>query len=140
MKKSMQAVTKTISVSPDAAWDVIGGVGDVDKWLSPLIQTCRVEGNKRYLTTEGGLLEEEILEVNHSNRELRYGIPKQPLIPVDNILGSVKVLDAGGQQSTIEWSAEFDVLPENEAKAKAALRDLYTMGIQGIENYINSGN
>jgi Polyketide cyclase / dehydrase and lipid transport len=140
MKKSKQAVTKTISVPPDAAWKVIGGVGDVDKWLAPLIQKCRVEGNKRYLTTEGGSLEEDILEVNHSNRVLRYGIPKQPIIPVENIFGTVKVLDAGEQHSTIEWSAEFDVLPEKEAEAKAVLQQLYTMGIQGIENYINSRN
>ena len=140
MKKSKQSVTKTISVSPDAAWKVIGGVGDVDKWLAPLIQTCRVEGNKRYLTTEGGALEEDILEVNHNNRVLRYGVHKQSVLPVDNILGAIKVLDGDGQHSTIEWSAEFDVLPENEDKAKAALQDLYTMGIQGIENYINSGN
>ena len=140
MKKSQQSVSKTISVSPDAAWKVIGGVGDVDKWLAPLIQACRVDGSKRYLTTEAGLLVEDILEVNHSERVLRYGIPKQPLIPVDNIFGAVKVSDAGGQQSTIEWSAEFDLLPENESGAKAALKDLYTMGIQGIENYINSRN
>ena len=122
MKKSSQSVTKTISVSPDAAWKVIGGVGDVDKWLAPLVQTCRVEGNKRYLTTEGGLLVEHILEVNNSIRVLRYGIPKQPLIPVDNILGWIKVLDAGKQQSTIEWSAEFDVLPEKETEARTGSR------------------
>ena len=140
MKKSQQSVTKTISVSPDAAWKVIGGVGDVDKWLAPLIQTCRVEGNKRYLTTEGGPLVEDILEVNHNDHVFRYGIPKQGLIPVDNILGAIKVFDAGGQQATIEWSAEFDVLPEKETQAKAVLKDLYTMGIQGIENYINATN
>ena len=140
MKKSSQSVTKTIAVSPEAAWDVIGGVGDVDKWLAPLIQTCRVEGNKRYLTTEGGALVEDILEVNHHNRVLRYGIPSQPLVPVDNIMGSVKVLNTDGQQATIEWSAEFDVLPENEARAKEALQQLYTMGIQGIEKFINSRN
>lgn len=140
MKKSKQSVTKTISVSPDEAWKVIGGVGDVDKWLAPLIQTCRVKGNKRYLTTEGGSLEEDILEVNHSDRVLRYGVPRQSVLPVDNILGAIKVLDAGKQQSTIEWSAEFDVLPEKEAEAKIALQELYTMGIQGIENYVNSRN
>ena len=136
MKKSKKTVSKTISVSPEAAWQVIGAVSGVDKWFAPLIQTCKVEGDKRYCTTEGGLLEEDVLEVNHEDRIFRYGIPEQPIMPVENIFGTMKVLEAGNNQATIEWTAEFEVQPEKEAEAKQMFEEAYGMGIQGIENYI----
>ena len=138
MKMSKKTVSKTISVSPEAAWQIIGAVSGVDKWFAPLIQTCKLEGNKRFCTTEGGLLEEDILEVNHEDRIFRYSIPKQPIIPVENIFGTMKVLEAENNQTTIEWTAEFKVQAEKEAEAQQMFEDAYGMGIQGIENYILS--
>ncbi len=138
MKKSKKTVSKTISVSPEAAWHVIGAVGGVDKWFAPLIQTCKVEGNKRYCSTAGGLLEEDVLEVNHEDRIFRYGIPEQPIMPVENIFGTMKVLESENNQATIEWTAEFEVQSEKEAEAKQMFEEAYSMGIQGIENYILS--
>ncbi len=68
----------------------------------------------------------------------RYGIPQQKLIPVDNILGTIRVLESTSGKSTIEWSATFDVLPEKEAEAKEMFKGAWTMGIHGLEKYINS--
>jgi len=126
-EKVEKTVRKTISVSPEAAWNVIGAVGGVDKWFAPLIPSCRVEGDKRYCATEGGLLEENVLEVNHKDRIFRYGIPKQPILPVENNFGTMKVLESDGQKTTIEWTAEFDVLPEKENEAKTMIQEAYTM-------------
>jgi hypothetical protein len=138
MKKSEEKVAVTIDASAEAAWGVIGAVGGVDKWFAPLIQTCRVEGNKRYCTTEAGPLNEDILEVNHHSRVFRYGIPQQKLIPADNIVGTIRVLESGNGKSTIEWSAVFDVLPEKEGEAKEMFKGAWAMGIQGLEKYIKS--
>ena len=70
----------------------------VDKCFAPLIQSCSVEGDKRYCTIEGGLLGENVLEVNHKDRIFRYNIPNQPILPVENIYGTMKVLSSDGQK------------------------------------------
>lgn len=140
LKKSGAIISKTISTTPEAAWKVIGAVGGVDKWFAPLIQSCRVEGNKRFCNTEAGVLNEDILEVDHNNRIFRYAIPEQKLIPVENILGKIRVLEAEDNKAAIEWSAAFDVLPERETEAKGMFIGAWTMGIEGLEKYINSSN
>lgn len=139
-KASQEKVSLTINVDPQAAWDVIGAVGGVDKWFAPLIQSCRVEGNKRYCTTEAGMLDEDILEVNHRDRVFRYAIPKQSLIPCDNILGTIRITEARAGRTQIEWSATFDVLPEKEEEAKQIFAQAWTMGIMGLEQYITKSN
>jgi len=139
MKKSNQKVSVTIDVSPEAAWEVIGAVDGVDKWLTP-IQACQLEGNKRYCTTEGGEFSEDILQVDHENRVLSYGIPVQHMIPVENILGQMQVRDAANGQATVKWSWDFDVEEAREEEAKEMLAMVGSIGITGIEAMLKGSN
>lgn len=132
MKKSNQKIALTIDVSPEAAWKVIGAVDGVDQWLGP-IQACRVEGDKRYCTTEQGEFSEDILEVNHQKQELRYRIPQQHMIPVEQIEGLMKVSAADNGQATVIWSWDFEVEESREAEAKEMLSMVGNLGISGIE-------
>lgn len=138
MKKSHQKVSATIKVSPEAAWNVIGAVSGVDKWLAP-IQTCRVEGSKRYCTTEAGEFSEDILKVDHANRQLEYAIPIQNMIPVRNIVGQMKVLKNQEDQTVVEWTWDFDVEETQEQEAKEMLAMVGNLGISGIESLIHNG-
>ncbi len=139
MKKSEQKISEKISATPEAAWKVIGGVSGVDKWLAPMITSCRVEGDKRICGTEGGEFEEDILLVDHENHVFKYAIPKQHMMPVENILGTMRVLPADDNQSVVEWQWTFDVLEEDENQAKEMFAGIGTQGIKGIENYIAAG-
>ena len=139
MKKSEQKVSVNINVSPEKAWEIIGAVDGVDKWLAP-IETCRIEGDKRYCSTEEGGFEEDILKVDHENRELYYAIPEQNMIPVRNILGMMKVREGDDNNSVVDWQWRFDVEENSEAQAKEMLAGIGQMGIQGIETLIQSGN
>lgn len=134
MKKSEFKISQTIDVLPQEAWEVIGAVSGVDQWLMP-ITDCKVEGNKRYCSTEDGSFEEDILNVDHDAMQLDYAIPHQHMIPVMNILGNMQVSDNGGK-AEITWSWKFDVTEENEAPAKEAFGMVGGMGIQGIESLI----
>ena len=138
MKKSNEKVTVEVNASAEKVWKIIGAVGGVDKWFAPVIKTCRVDGDKRYCTTDAGPLNEDILEVNHQSKIFRYGIPEQNMIPVKNILGTMKVNDLGNGKSSVEWSATFDVEEDKEMQAKEMFRGAWTMGINGIERLINS--
>lgn len=134
MKKSNHKISMTIKANPDAAWSVIGKVSGVEQWLSP-ITACRVEGDKRYCATEEGEFSEDILQVDHAHKTLRYAIPSQNMLPVENILGEMKVEDEGGA-ARISWSWEFDTAIENEAQAKEMLTGIGTMGLTGIETLL----
>ena len=140
MKKSNEKVTVEVNAPAEKVWNIIGAVGGVDKWFAPVIKTCRVDGDKRYCTTDAGPLVEDILEVNHQSKIFRYAIPEQNMIPVKNILGTMKVNDLGKGKSSVEWSATFDVEEDKEAQAKEMFRGAWTMGINGIEKLINDKN
>ena len=137
MKNSNHKISLTIDSTVQDAWGIIGAVNGVDKWLDP-ITSCRVEGNKRYCSTEAGEFSEDILKVDHENKSFKYAIPVQNMIPVQNIIGEMKVLDAPGNKATIEWSWNFDVEATKEEAAKEAFTMVGNMGIKGIENYIQT--
>ena len=134
MKKSDHKISVTIDVTPSEVWQIIGAVSGVDKWLAP-IQACRVEGDKRFCTTEEGEFSEDILKVDHQNRVLEYRIPSQNMLPVENIQGRMHVQDSQGK-ATVEWAWEFEVEETNEASAKEMLSMVGSMGISGIESLI----
>ena len=133
MKKSNQKVVLSLNTSPQAAWEIIGAVSGVEQWLAPMITSCRVEGNKRYCGTEGGEFEEDIISVDHENRTFKYGIPKQHMMPVENIFGTMKVLEGTDSQAIVEWSWAFDVAEEKEQEAKEMLAHAGQVGLKGIE-------
>lgn len=139
MKNSDHKVSVNINVSAEKAWEIIGAVNGVDKWLAP-IETCRIEGDKRYCTTEEGGFEEDILKVDHENKELHYAIPEQNMMPVSNILGMMKVRKSDEENSVVDWKWAFDVEENSEEQAKEMLSGIGQMGIEGIESLIKSGN
>ena len=136
MIKSEQKVTIEINAAPEAAWEIIGAVTGVDQWLAPMITSCRVEGQKRYCGTEGGEFEEDILKIDHENRTFKYGIPQQHLMPAENIIGTMKVLEGHDNNAIIEWHWNFDVAAENELAVKEGLAGAGEMGIRGIEQLL----
>ncbi|HAS46179.1 MAG TPA: hypothetical protein DCS93_37205 [Microscillaceae bacterium] len=137
MKKSEQTVELSINATPKAAWEVIGAVTGVEKWLGAMIKGSRVEGQKRICTLDGGVeFREDILKIDHENREFKYGIPEQPMMPVDNIIGSMKVTQDANGKAVVRWHWTFDVAEENEAQAKEMLAGAGQMGIKGIEELI----
>lgn len=142
MKRSEQVVELTIDASPEAAWNVIGAVTGVEKWLGAMIKDSRLEGHKhRVCTFEGGEFVEDILKIDHENMEFKYGIPQQPMMPVENIIGTMQVKQGTNKQSVIRWHWAFDVANEtNEAQAKEMLAGAGNMGIKGIETLIASQN
>lgn len=135
MKNSSFEVSQIIDASPEQAWDIIGAVSGVEKWLGP-ITACRTEGDKRFCTTEGGTFEEDILNLDHHSRVLEYSIPKQHMIPVQNIVGKMVVTAATNGNAQVNWHWDFEVLEENEATAKSTFEMLGGMGISGIETLI----
>lgn len=123
----------SLATTPEAVWEIFGAVDGVEQWMAPMITSCRIEGYKRICETEGGEFEEDIISVDHENRVFRYGIPKQHMMPVENILASMKVFKGADNQAIVGWSWSFDVLEEKEAEAKEMLAHTGQVGLKGIE-------
>ncbi len=140
MKRSKQTVVQTINVSPSQAWEVIGAVSGVENWLQPLITNSRVEGNQRICSTETGDFIENILGVDHENKVFDYEIPRQHLMPVENIVGQMRVHGTQEGKAKVEWNWNFDVEESNEDEALQMLEMSGKIGIQGIENLVLSEN
>ncbi|WNJ20343.1 SRPBCC family protein [Pontibacter sp. G13] len=139
MKQYSAEIRQTLDVSPEAAWSVIGAVGGVDKWFNGLIKSCRVENGQRFCETADGLpLEEDILEVNHEEKVFRYGIPTQEMLPIQNILASMKIEEGAAGKSDITWSGTFDAEPADAEQAKEAIQGLWVMGLNSLEAYIQN--
>jgi Polyketide cyclase / dehydrase and lipid transport len=134
MKKSEHKISVAIDVSAEKAWEIVGAVDGVDKWLAP-INTCRVEGDKRFCSTDDGAFTEDILKVDDYNRELHYAIPQQNMMPISNILGMMKVRE-NNDKAIIDWQWEFDVEENTEEQAREMLSGVGQMGIKGIESLI----
>ncbi len=131
-------ITHSIKVSPEQAWEVIGSVGGVDKWFGSMIKSCRIEGKKRICeTADGMILNEDILEVDQENRLFRFAIPSQEMLPVGNIVESMKVDKNEEGHALITWSATFEAATtENAEMADSAFRNLWVMGLNEMETYI----
>ena len=139
MKTVEEKITHSLNVSPEQAWKVIGSVGGVDQWFGSMIKSCQVDGDKRYCeTTNGDQLEENILEVNHETRTFRFGIPKQDMLPVEDIKETMQVRDGENGKTVVEWSASFLTTDENAPIAKEAFRNLWKMGLNEMESYITN--
>ena len=135
MKRSEKSITIPINISAEQAWNIIGAVGGVDQWFSAVITSCRIEGDKRICGTADGEFEEDILKVDHENYVFQYAIPRQHLLPVENILGTMQVHRLGENRSQITWNWAFDVDRENEQEVLSAFEGMGQMGIKGIEEY-----
>jgi len=136
MKQAEEKITHLLNVTPDQAWEVISAVSGVDKWFGSMIKSCRVENDKRFcVTADGKPLNEQILEINHETKTFRFAIPTQELLPVENIIETMKVKDENGK-ALVEWSGTFDATDENAPIAQEAFRNLWKMGLQEMETFI----
>lgn len=136
MKRTVE-ISHQINVTPEQAWKIIGAVGGVDKWFNSMIKSCRIEDGKRFCETADGIkLEEHILEVNHETRTFRFGIPKQDLLPVENIVEVMQVKEGEAGKTRVNWSATFEATEDNARVASDAFKNLWIAGLNEMEAYI----
>ena len=131
MKQTVSTV-HVLDASAERVWENISKGTGVDEWL-PVITTCRLDGNKRICSTEQGDMNETILKVDHENRVFQYAIDKQPLLPIEDVVGTMQVIDADGK-TKLHWSLIFTLGNDASFDAvKQAIENLYTAGANGLE-------
>ena len=140
----MNKVIKTshqINASADIIWGHIKKGEGVDKWL-PVITACKLEGEgegaKRICELEQGNMLETILKVNDEEKIFQYSIDEQPLLPIENIKGTMQVV-AKDKTTELLWDLEFTLSDESLfPMVKEAIEGLYAAGANGLEKLSNS--
>jgi carbon monoxide dehydrogenase subunit G len=111
--------TAFIATSPAKVWEKVAAVGRVHDML-PAIKSCRLDGDRRFCTMDGGAqLEEHVVSVDHQLMRVAYAVTGSPF-PIDRHFASMRVL-AEGTGTRFEWTT--DVKPDATAEALAPLID-----------------
>lgn len=139
MRQFKERISHQIDATPTQAWELIGAVEGVEQWFASLIKTCTFDNGKRYCETVDGVqFEEHVLVLDHDTKTFQFSIPEQELLPVANIIETMIVSNGTSGKAVIEWSATFDATEENGPIGQEAFRNLWTMGLNEMENFINS--
>ena len=94
---------------------------------------CSLEGDKRICTTAQGDLKETILTIEDEDRIFKYAIDEQPLLPVQNVVGTMKVLSKN-EGTELVWNMDFVMDDESRfPMLKKVVEDLYRAGASGLE-------
>lgn len=131
MKKTISTI-HTINAPTNKVWDNISKATGVDEWL-PVITACHLDGDKRVCVTEQGEMNETILKIDNEKREFQYSIDSQPLLPIENVVGTMRV-KSSGEQTSLLWDLEFTIKDESLFEmVKQAVEEMYAAGANGLE-------
>jgi len=135
MKKTI-STTHTINAPSNKVWANISKATGVNEWL-PVITSCHLDGDKRVCLTDQGEMNETILKIDHENLEFQYSIDRQPLLPIENVVGTMKVNEYG-EQTQLQWDLEFTIKDESLFEmVKQAVEGMYAAGAAGLETISN---
>jgi hypothetical protein len=108
--------SKRYEVSGEGMWERIGDPGTIYEWHPGVEATEMLDGGRKRVDTlvDGGRVSATILE--QAERHHTYRVDESPL-PLDNLVGTLRVRDEGEGACIVEWEATFDPagIPEDEA-------------------------
>ncbi|HEY6002661.1 MAG TPA: SRPBCC family protein [Anaeromyxobacter sp.] len=108
--------TLELAASPERAWEVVGDLAGVTRWI-PGCTRAEVDGAGRRVCTfaDGHVQHERILGRSDASRSYRYEIESG--VPMRNARGRFAVLPRG-EGSAVVWESEFDADPGSEAQLR----------------------
>lgn len=136
-------VSAVIDRPVDQVWATIRDFGDLAGW-NPAFRESIIEGDlpadragcKRKLTLEdGAVIREELRAFSDEERSCTYSILESPF-PIENYVSTLRLLPVtDGGRTFAEWSAEFDVPPENEEEICGVVANgVFQGGFDSLKN------
>lgn len=121
-----------VDVTPEKAWEVVGDLGGVHKWLG-IIETCRLDGDTRVCGLAGGqgTLVEKILERDDAERRYRYTITEAPFEIASH--EATFAVQPDGDGSRIVWEVTFE-----PAELQPMFEGSGAAGIEGIKEALGA--
>lgn len=134
-------VSGVINLPVDTVWAYARDFNGHDKW-HPFIAESHVEDGKpsdqvgcvrNFTLGNGGHLRERLLSFSDLERSFTYNIIVSPM-PIQNYVATFTCTPiTEGNATFVEWSAEFDVAPQDEAQIKEQVgRSTFAAGIAAL--------
>lgn len=128
----------TINASADEVWSLVSDFNGLDKFVEA-VADCTTEGTGigavRTLTlADGGEVIEKLESLDHDQRLLTYSIVESPM-PIQNYTGTMQVDELEDRRSKFSWSSTFDAADGTEDEMKEALKGLYNLGVEGLQQH-----
>ena len=135
-------VSGIINAPIDKVWAYARDFNGHGEW-HPLIAESAIEDGRssdqvgcirNFNLTNGGNLREQLLSFSDLDRSFTYNILVSPM-PIQNYIATFHCLPVTeGDQTFVEWYANFDVSEENEVQIKRQVgQDTFAAGIKALE-------
>jgi hypothetical protein len=140
-------VSGIIDAPADAVWAYARDFNGHAEW-HPLIAESHVEDGlpsdkvgcvRNFTLTNGGHLRERLLSFSDLERRFTYNIIVSPM-PIQNYVATFGVKPVTeGNKTFVEWMAEFDVAPADEADiCEKVGRNTFAAGIEALERAVKA--
>ena len=134
----MVEVTETarIGLNADAAWQRLGSFGSVGEW-HPMLSKVESEGDRpgarRHVeTTEGARQVERLEAFDPVSHDYRY-VMEETALPVSDYRAEFCVDGDGEGESTVIWSARFEVQSASRDEDVEAIRRFLKAGMDDLK-------
>lgn len=126
------SMSTDLNASADQVWSMVGRFNALPDWHPAVEKSELTEaGQMRTLSlVGGGKIVEKLEKVDDNSRTYTYSIVDSPL-PVANYTATIKVT-GHGDNSTVEWSSEFDSAGASPEDAMKAIQDVYQAGFDNL--------
>jgi len=127
---------------PATVWKLLGAFNALDVWLPPVqASTFTGDGSKpgaiRVLDLGNGTtVTEELVAYDRAQRTYSYRFLQAPL-PVKNYVATLRVREATGGKSLVQWQSTFDANGAPDDKAREAILGIYDAGLRKVAVIFN---
>ncbi|MBI4006073.1 MAG: SRPBCC family protein [Gammaproteobacteria bacterium] len=128
------SMSTNLNVSPEEVWELIGGFNALPDW-HPAVEKSKLEKNgtmRKLNLVGGGTITEKLEKLDEDEHLYTYSIVNSPL-PVANYTATIRVKDAGGGKTNVEWSSEFNAEGATESDAIKVIQGIYQAGFDNLK-------
>ena len=131
----MGTASQSIDIAADPAkvWELVGDFHGLPRWNAGLAESRSEEGGKvRYLVRRaGGHVRERLIERDDAKRTITYTIFESGL-PIGRHQATMQVAGKGNE-TTVNWSCEFESKGPPEAELVAIFKQIFTGGLSNLK-------
>ena len=136
-------VSNVIPAAVGAVWAVVRNFNDLPDWTG-FVAESRIEQNlpadkigciRNFRLKNGGRIRERLLALSDYEMSCTYAILESPM-GVENYIATLRLIPVtDGDQTYVEWSAEFDAAPDREAAiADDIARNVFAAALVSLKN------
>jgi polyketide cyclase/dehydrase/lipid transport protein len=134
----MPHVEATVAINRDAdsLWKEIGSFQGVGEW-HPMLAAVEGQGEepgstRTAVTQDGQRQVERLQQIVPVQHRYRYQMVSTPM-PVSDYVGEFVIHGDDAGQSTLVWTADFDVISSDQIQVTGMVREFLTAGVDSVQ-------